>query len=150
QGFTITGEVVNSISRNEMGNSQVSLFSPGNGIMTLLEVDSSGTFTLPKAFLVDSSRVIINATNAKGRSGFRELKATVTPPRYEKAAPALPPPAPAAPEHNTSLVLPAGSELLEAVTVTGRAKTPEEKAFAGDTYYSPISDRVVVITKENY
>src|SRR3546814_2235724 len=119
-----------------MDNSQVSLYSPINGIMTLLDVDSSGTFVLPKAFLLDSSRVMINATSAKGRSGFRELQAKLSQPRYEKTPPALPPAPPVAPETMPSLVLPEGIDLLEAVTVTGQVQTPEEKAFAGDTYYS--------------
>lgn len=151
QGFTIRGNVVNSISRKEMEKSQLSVFSPENGIMTLIETDSSGAFVLPKVFLMDSTRVILNATNAKGRSGFRELEATITEPRYERDPPPLPPADPTAPDqHMASLVLPEGTELLEGVTVTGQAIDKEASPFAGSTYFSAINDRVVVITKDNY
>ncbi|QEC51132.1 hypothetical protein EDD80_101398 [Anseongella ginsenosidimutans] len=151
QGFTIRGKVLNSISRKEMEQSQLSVFSPENGLMTVVDVDSSGAFILPNVFLMDSTRVIINATNAKGRSGFRELEAKITEPRYEKNPPPLPLRDPEAPVKNTaSLILPEGSELLEGVTVTGQAIDKEASPFAGSTYFSNINDRVVVITKDNY
>lgn len=150
QGFTIRGEVVNSISRKEMENSQVSVFSPENGLMTVVDVDSTGSFVLPQLMLMDSTRVIINASNAKGRSGFRELVATVTEPRYAESIPPLPVSDPSEVAHRPSLVLPEGSELLEAVTVTGRAAARSDEPFAGSTYFSAINDRVVEITKENY
>ncbi|HYH57325.1 MAG TPA: hypothetical protein VD772_11975, partial [Anseongella sp.] len=139
QGFTIKGKVVNTISGKQMEKSQVSVFSPENGIITAVDVDSSGAFELPNVFLIDSSRVIINASSAKGRSGFRELQAEITKPRYEKAAPPLP----AVKDdfftkEAGSLVL-GGSELLEAVTVTGRAIPEEEAPFANSTYFSRIN-----------
>lgn len=150
QGFTIRGEVVNSISRKEMEKSQISIFSPENGLMTVVDVDSSGTFVLPQLMLMDSTRVVINATNAKGRSGFRELNVTVTEPRFAEEGPPLPVSDPVASDKVASLVLPEGSELLEGVTVTGRKADPSDQPFAGSTYFSTINDRVVVVTKDNY
>lgn len=150
QGLSIRGRVVNSISQKGMERSQVSLFSAENSLLTSAEVEEDGSFEFPNLYLLDTSRVILSASNEKGKRGFRELKAEVTKPAYDRR-PAEPVPgemqAPDSTDTFTSIAVVSGVEMLEGVTVTGQAV--KEDPFESSIYRS-MNDRVVEITKDNY
>ena len=79
KGFSIVGKVKNWLNGKEDKASMVSLLSPENKIFRLLKVDSVGHFSFPNLYLKDSSRVMVSASSAKGKSWNRTILASVEP-----------------------------------------------------------------------
>ena len=147
-GFSITGFVKNWLNGKGDKSGSISLLSPENKLFSISQADSSGRYAYTGLFLSDSSRVILSASNAKGKSWNRTISASIEPDYQvysiinvkpyvftgKKGKDTIPP----------LKLLPGVIELPEFV-ITATQKTP----FNESIYVSSF-DNSYEITKENY
>ncbi len=150
KGFTISGVVKKWIGGKEDPGSRVSIISPENHVFGINNVDTKGRFSFPNLNLTDSLRVMVSASNAKGKNWNQTLQADLEPYYKPDSAIKVKPfvrfKTETAVSDEPPLKLLAGVIQLPEVTVTAERKKP---AFEGSPYVS-MMDKSVEITKENY
>jgi hypothetical protein len=147
RGFCIEGKVKSWLNGKEARSGNVSIFSPVNKVFTVGKVDSTGSYSFPNLFLLDSSRVIVSAASSKGKGWNRTISALVNPSyspdsiiKIKQYDPGL---EISEEKSETPLKLLPGVVRLPEFVITAERKKPFE-----NNIYSSLMDKTVEITKD--
>ena len=148
-GFVIKGIVKNWLNGKEDKTGSVSIVSPENKLFSVGKLDSAGCYSFQGLYLTDSSKVIVSASNAKGKNWNRTLTASLEP-SYSidsviHVKPNLLLPSTIEQKIELPLKLMPGVIALPEFVITAEVKKP----FEHSVYVSSF-DKSVEITKEKY
>ncbi|SMO74243.1 CDC50/LEM3 family protein [Solitalea koreensis] len=146
-GFEMKGSVKNFLNGKVDTTTQLTLFISQPFQLNSAKVDSKGNFLFPNLYLLDSSRVIITASNKKGKGWNRFIEANIAYPNLENSTDLN---YFAKEKFNAEEVLRnllPGMLQLNEVVVKGTRQ--DQNPFKNDMY-SGIMDQYYVITKDNH
>ena len=145
-GFTINAISANLFKGKGEKNSTISLFSPQNNLTLLNDVDETGHALFSDLYLIDSSLVVLSATNLKGSGTNRNLKASVSYLKLDSIISIQK----IQVEKDTAPTLEITSPLIKMIELNEVVVSAKEINPFTDDIYSSIFDKVYLITEKNY
>jgi hypothetical protein len=148
-GFTISGVVKNWLNGKEDKNGNVSIVSPENKLFSVGKVDALGRYSFNGLYLMDSTQVLVSASNAKGKNWNRTLTAVYEPDYIPDSLIEVKPhfslPEGGEKKIEPQLQLMPGMIQLPELVITADVKKPFEHSV-----YVSAFDKAVEVTKEKY